>query len=71
MFSRYLQQKYKDKAIKEEDDSDLESVQSEEFEEMIDKMIGVKDDEDEDIDFMNEIGDNLKNVDKKKSKTDT
>ncbi|KAJ8976913.1 hypothetical protein NQ317_014085 [Molorchus minor] len=47
----YLQQKYRHRKIEEEDDSDLESVQSEEFEEMLDKMAGVKDD-DEDIDFM-------------------
>lgn len=40
-------------------------MQSEEFEEMINKMGGVNDDEDEDIDFMTEIGDSLKSVDKK------
>lgn len=62
----YLQKRYQDKHIKE-DDSDLESVQSEEFEEMISKMAGVNNDQDDDIDFMNEIGDSLKN-DAKKSK---
>lgn len=60
MFFRYLQRKYQDREIKVEDDSDLESVQSEEFEEMIDKMAGMKDTDDEEIDFMAEIGDSLK-----------
>lgn len=46
----------------------MESVQSEEFEEMLDKMAGVKDDEDEDIDYMHEIGDSLKHTENKKSK---
>lgn len=50
----------------EDDDSDMESVQSEEFEEMISKMSGVNEDED-DIDFINEIGDSLKNTNQKKS----
>lgn len=59
-----MQKKYEEKAPDEED-SDLESVQSEEFEEMLDKMSGIKDME-EDIDYMNEIGDNLK-TEKKKS----
>lgn len=61
----YLQRKYQERAPDEEE-SDLESVQSEEFEEMLDKMSGVKD-MDEDIDYMNEIGDKLK-IEKKKSK---
>lgn len=66
-FHRYLQRRYQEKELKEEDDSDVESVQSEEFEEMIDKMSGVKEDDDEEIDFMNEIGDSLKSIDNKKS----
>lgn len=43
------------------DDEDLESVCSEDFEEMLNKM-GRKDleDVDDDLDYMNEIGDNLK-----------
>lgn len=73
----YLQKKYQTRDLKEDEDdnSDLESVQSEEFEEMLDKMTGVKDDDesDEDIDYMGEIGDKLKtksDKNKKKKKTD-
>ncbi|XP_018569257.1 CCAAT/enhancer-binding protein zeta [Anoplophora glabripennis] len=61
----YLQNKYREKEPNEED-SDLESVQSDEFEEMLDKMSGIKD-VDEDIDYMDEIGDTLKS-DKTKGK---
>ncbi|KAJ8970201.1 hypothetical protein NQ314_001348 [Rhamnusium bicolor] len=66
----YLQRKYQDKTKEEEENSDLESVQSEEFEEMLDKMSGFKDIE-EDIDYLNEIGDNLKNKDLKKEKAES
>lgn len=41
----YLRKKYQNRPLGEEQDddgSDLESVQSEEFEEMLDKMAGVK-----------------------------
>lgn len=58
-----MQKRYVDKQ-REEDDSDVESVQSEEFEELLDKMAGVQGDED--IDYMEEIGDKLKTKDKKK-----
>ncbi|CAG9822378.1 unnamed protein product [Phaedon cochleariae] len=65
----YLQEKYREKAERDEEaDSDLESVQSEEFEEMLDKMAGVRDDE-EDIDYMREIGDTLRKSDEKKKKS--
>ncbi|XP_076272674.1 nucleolar complex protein 1 [Rhynchophorus ferrugineus] len=58
----YLQRKYRNRDFKEADDnSDLESVQSEEFEDMLDKMTGVQDEgSDEDIDYMGDIGDSLK-----------
>ncbi|XP_050301138.1 CCAAT/enhancer-binding protein zeta [Anthonomus grandis grandis] len=67
----FLQKKYQNRKLIEDDDdnSDLESVQSEEFEEMLDKMAGLKDDEsDEEIDFMGEIGDNLKKKPEKQKK---
>lgn len=64
----YLQQKYQERGSTEkDDDSDLESVQSDEFEEMLEKLSGRKDEE-EDVDYMNEIGENLKKVDSKKKK---
>ncbi|XP_019763522.2 CCAAT/enhancer-binding protein zeta [Dendroctonus ponderosae] len=58
----YLQQRYQDRStFKDEDDSDLESVQSDEFEEMLERMPQFKDAVgDADLDFMGEIGDNLK-----------
>lgn len=58
---RYLQKKYKEKDdIKQEDDnSDLDSVASDEFEEMLGKMGGLPKD-DEDLDYMNDIGEKLK-----------
>lgn len=65
----YLQNKYADRQhVKEDDDSDLESVASEEFEEMLDKMgaSGGKDD-DEELDFMAAVGDNASKFSKKKS----
>lgn len=56
----YLQKRYKDKEVKDEDDeSDVESVASEEFEELLSKMSGLPKD-DEDVDFMNDIGGKLK-----------
>ncbi|KAJ8957549.1 hypothetical protein NQ318_020588 [Aromia moschata] len=61
----YLQKKYQYKKTDEEDDSDLESVQSEEFEEMLDKISGFKNVDE--IDYMDEIGNSLKKKDKKKS----
>lgn len=63
----YLQKRYKEKEIKrenEDDESDVESVASEEFEEMLNKMAGLPKDDD-DIDYMNEIGSKLQ---KKKGK---
>ncbi|XP_056642195.1 CCAAT/enhancer-binding protein zeta [Diorhabda sublineata] len=64
----YLQQKYRERgSLEKDDDSDLESVQSDEFEEMLEKFSGHKDEE-KDVDYMNEIGENIKNVDKKKKK---
>lgn len=53
--------------IKDSDDSDLESVGSEEFEEMLDKMNNFKDMED-DLDYMNEIESSLKNKSTKNKK---
>ncbi|XP_039281140.1 LOW QUALITY PROTEIN: CCAAT/enhancer-binding protein zeta [Nilaparvata lugens] len=44
---------------KEEDDSDLESVASEEFEEMLNNMPGFRN---KDVDFAEDIGDNLSNT---------
>lgn len=63
----FLQRRYMNKQahVKEEDDdSDLESVQSDEFVEMLDKMAGVSN-VDEDIDFINDIGDKLQTSAKK------
>ncbi|CAH1979934.1 unnamed protein product [Acanthoscelides obtectus] len=51
----------------DEDESDVESVQSEEFEEMLNQMSGVKEREDE-IDYLDEIGDTLKYNKKDKGK---
>lgn len=51
--------------MEEDGDSDLESVGSVEFEEMLDKMSGMPKN-DEDLDYMNDIGTNLR---KKKSNT--
>jgi ribosome biogenesis protein MAK21 len=64
----YLQRKYKEKNMKTEDeDSDLESVQSDEFEEILDKMAGIPK-ENEDLDYLNEIGDTLKVKEKDKKR---
>ncbi|CAG9770496.1 unnamed protein product [Ceutorhynchus assimilis] len=62
----YLQQKHQNQPMAD-DNSDLESVQSEEFEEMLDKMGGFKPDEEE-LDFMGEIGEGLKKKDTDKKK---
>lgn len=65
----YMQHKYKDRDIKEEEEDDIESVASDEFEEMLDKMSGFKHTEnDEDMDFMDDYGTTVKN--KKESKKD-
>ncbi|KAI4470572.1 ccaat-binding factor-related [Holotrichia oblita] len=56
---KYMQKKVGEK-IKNSEDSDLESVASEEFEEMLDKMNNFKDVED-DLDYMKEIESSLKN----------
>lgn len=45
----------------------MESVQSEEFEEMLNKMSGLDNDEEE-LDYMGEIGDSLKKVEGGKKK---
>lgn len=57
----YLQRKGTEKQNKtgDDDNDDVESVGSEEFEEMLDKMSGLPKD-DEDLDYMNDIGANLK-----------
>lgn len=70
---KFLQKRYEQRQMKAEDDeeSDLESVQSEEFEEMLDKMSGAK--FEEDIDYLNEIGNlkaNKKDKRKKKNQED-
>lgn len=56
-----MQKRYKERKIKSEsdDESDVESVASEEFEEMLNKMSGLPKD-DEELDYMNEIGSKLK-----------
>jgi hypothetical protein len=51
----------------EDEDSDLESVQSDEFEEILDKMAGIPK-ENEDLDYLNEIGDTLKVKEKDKKR---
>ena len=63
----YLQKKHKNGEITEGDDegSDVDSVASEEFEEMLGKMPGFKD-MDGDFDFMNDIGEKLKAIKKSK-----
>ncbi|KAJ8925033.1 hypothetical protein NQ315_001204 [Exocentrus adspersus] len=66
----YLRKKYEAKTTEAEEESDLESVQSEEFEEMLDKMAGVQDG-DEDLDYMRDIGDNLKQKKKSNDKEET
>lgn len=63
---RYLQKKNENKTIQEEDneESDAESVNDDEFEEMLNKMAGKKktdDDSDSDLDYMKEIGNSLRN----------
>ncbi|XP_044748436.1 CCAAT/enhancer-binding protein zeta [Coccinella septempunctata] len=58
----YLQKKYSNRSLKDEDESDVDSVASDEFEEMLEKMTGTQK---EDMDFMEDIGDRLK---KNKSK---
>ncbi|RZC38241.1 CCAAT/enhancer-binding protein zeta, partial [Asbolus verrucosus] len=67
----YLQKRRKEKRLKketDEDDSDLESVQDEEFEDMLDKMAGtIK--KSEDLDFLNDIGETFKEKNKKKNKS--
>lgn len=66
LFLRYLQQRkpsFKEKE-EEEDNSDVESVGSDEFNDMLDNMgVGKMD---EDLDFADEVGDKLRH--KKKSK---
>lgn len=59
MSSRYLKEKHEHKKA-ESDDDDNDSVASEDFEEMLDRMMGGKKKKKE-IDYMDEIGDSLKN----------
>lgn len=61
-----MQKKTKEKQTND-DESDLESIASEEFEEMLDKMSGHKE-LDDDIDYMNDVDKNLKNNANKKLK---
>ncbi|GLV42792.1 uncharacterized protein CBL_03532 [Carabus blaptoides fortunei] len=59
----YLQRKHKEREEAKtaaDDESDLESVGDDEFEEMLTKMSGGKN-EDEELDFMNDVGETLKN----------
>ncbi|CAG9857672.1 unnamed protein product [Phyllotreta striolata] len=69
----YLQGKYREGGSRDDDDSDLESVRSDEFEEMLDKMAGAKTNEEPDeLDYLNEIGSSLKeNKKKTRSKEET
>ncbi|XP_022915981.2 CCAAT/enhancer-binding protein zeta [Onthophagus taurus] len=58
---KFLQKRRENKSNEDDDDdSDADSVASDEFEEMLDKMQTGKVADDDDIDFMNEIGNNLK-----------
>lgn len=64
--SSYLKDKRKTFRSTDDDDEDLESVCSEDFQEMLNKMSGSNfKDIDDDLDYMNEIGDNLKSKSKK------
>lgn len=68
----YLKNKRASGEYRNEDDSDeLDSVCSEEFEELLDKMASKnkKVDEDDDLDYMNEIGDKLGPKSKRKDKS--
>ena len=66
MISRYLKDKHGDgrNLVKKEDDDDNDSVASDEFEEMLEGMMGGK--KMEELDFLDDIGDTLK---KKKDTT--
>ncbi|XP_047107210.1 CCAAT/enhancer-binding protein zeta isoform X1 [Schistocerca piceifrons] len=63
---RYLKKKRKD-TVPKDTESDIESVASEEFEEMIDSMMGVKKG---DIDFANEVAGKLTSAEKKETDSD-
>lgn len=68
--SSYLHRKYKEKEEKlkdksDDDDSDLESIQSDEFEDMLDQMSGIIPKDDENLDFLNDVGDKLRSKGKK------
>lgn len=63
----FLKEKFKGRPIDDNDkDDDNDSVTSEEFVELLDKMYGHK--KSKDIDFMDEIGYNLKNKANEKGK---
>ncbi|BES89090.1 CBF/Mak21 family [Nesidiocoris tenuis] len=65
---RYLKEKYElRKQAGEDDDDDNDSVASEQFEELLDKMMGGKK---KDLDFMEEIGDTLQKKTKGKDKSE-
>ncbi|KAF2904304.1 hypothetical protein ILUMI_01869 [Ignelater luminosus] len=67
----FLQKKYRERKNRgddNEEESDLESVASDEFEEMLDKMTGSGKDVDEDLDYMDAVGENLKSSKNKKEK---
>lgn len=63
----YLRKQYVNKDVQDEDDdvSDVDSVASDEFEEMLSKMSGGKnfmgeEDGDDNLDFMKDVGESLK-----------
>lgn len=65
----YLRKQYVNKDVQDEDDdvSDVDSVASDEFEEMLSKMSGGKnfmgeEDGDDNLDFMKDVGESLKNT---------
>ncbi|CAA9997647.1 unnamed protein product, partial [Nesidiocoris tenuis] len=65
---RYLKEKFElRKQAGEDDDDDNDSVASEQFEELLDKMMGGKK---KDLDFMEEIGDTLQKKTKGKDKSE-
>jgi len=70
LVERFLQRRKNKPRKDDEDESDLESVGSEEFEDMLDKMTGANKDIDEELDYMDDVQENLKSSKKKKNEVD-
>ncbi|KAK9877934.1 hypothetical protein WA026_020157 [Henosepilachna vigintioctopunctata] len=67
----YLNKKYSNKSLKNmEEDSDTDSVASDEFEEMLENLGGTSRDLDENLDFMNDVENSLKTTKKSSAKED-